>query len=77
MARRYRTYTDRELLAALAQVNQDLGVAGEGYGGCQRHHRPYWRNRLRSLGQRKRSVCGELARRGLLHDPKERWSHAR
>jgi hypothetical protein len=75
MSRRYRTYTNQELLAALTVVNDDLGLASYRFGEANRSRQPYWRNWVRTLGRKKRSICTELARRGLLYDPKERWSH--
>ena len=74
MARRYDSYSDKDLTEALMRVNGDLGLANDRYQECQRHRKVYWRNRLRSLGHRKRLVCAELARRRLLYDPQGRYS---
>ena len=74
MARRYRSYTDQELVAALLAVNDDLGLAVYRYGEAIGSRQPYWRSRVRTLGRKKRSICTEMAERGLLHDPAGRYS---
>lgn len=76
MARRYASYSNKELAEALAAVNNDLGLAGYCYMDCEDRRRAYWRNRLRTLGHKKRLVCGELARRKLLYDPKGRYNRS-
>ena len=76
MARRYASYSDKELAEALAAVNNDLGLASYRYTDCEDRRKAYWRNRLRTLGHKKRLVCGELARRKLLYDPKGRYTRS-
>lgn len=74
MARRYRSYTDQELMAVLTTVNDDLGLASFRYGEASSGRQPYWRGRVRTLGRKKRTICTEMARRGILHDPAGRYS---
>lgn len=74
MARRYRSYTDQELVVALLTVNDDLGWASYRYGEASAGRQPYWRNRMRTLGRKKRTICSEMARRQILHDPTGRYS---
>jgi hypothetical protein len=73
MARRYRSYTDEELLATLALVNDGLNMAGYRLIAARPSRQSYWRNRIRALGHKKRSICIELSQRGLLYDPTGRY----
>ncbi len=67
MAIRYASLTNDELVAALKQVNEDIGMAQYKLSDNPGSRYWYWYNRVRSLCGTRRRIYAVMGDRGLAH----------
>lgn len=72
--KRLATYTNAELVEMRKIAIEHLEQAKFEYSVCSRHKKAYWFNQTRNWGGKWARCSREMAKRGILYDPKGKWS---
>ena len=68
------SYTDDELRQMRPIAVGKLQEAQSNYAECSRYKKAHWRKEIRNWGHKWANCSREMAKRGILRDPKGKWS---
>lgn len=72
--RQCKSLTDRQLLDARKEVDEEYGFAQEAYLTCSRYQKSSFRREMREAGCELRRILEEMKVRGILYDPTGKWN---